>query len=211
MQGESEGTNRASYSAWLRLAKPIPATYGDQRVLVLDLGPWGALLSGQCDYLQGAEHDLVFLDRRGDVSVRGTVTGVADHDLSGHRDLLIRFTEPGVGLSDYIERYREQIRRAELANAEGDMERNVIDGDRMLSDLGSAARSNEPFVRCRLNGGVWTREITADREQPPDGFTISAAEPEDQIALLQVAYEEADDADRNAIREFAAVTLPPAR
>ena len=196
-----------SFAAWLRLAKPIPATFGEQRVLVLDLGPSGALLSGQCDYGQGAEQELAFLDGRGNVKVRGLVTGVADHGLSSHRDLLVRFQEPGVGLSEFVARYRDQIHRAEVANAEGHIEQNVIDGDRMLSDLGAAARSNEPFLRCQLNAGLWTRAITASREQPPDGFTISAAETDDQVTLLQLAYEESDDDGRNALREFAAVSL----
>jgi hypothetical protein len=211
MQREMSGTRGGSFAAWLRLAKPIPATFGGERVLVLDLGPSGALLSGRCDYAQGAEHELAFLDGRGNVKVRGLITGVADHGLSAHRDLLVRFHEPGLGLSEFIARYEEQIRRAEVANAEGEIEKNVIDGDRMLSDLGAAARSNEPFLRCRLNAGVWTREITASREQPPDGFTISAAETDDQVTLLQLAYEEADDDERNALREFAAVSLPMAR
>lgn len=176
--------------------------------MVLDLGPAGALLSGQCDHEQGTEHELVFLDRQGNVRVRALITGVADHGVSPHRDLLVRFLERGVGLREFIARYEEQIHRAEVANAEGDIEQNIIDGDRMLSDLGSAARSNEPFVRCRLIARVWTREITGDREQPPDGFTISAAETEDQIALLQLAYEESDEDGRKALRDFAAVSLP---
>lgn len=207
MQRESDGT-RGSFAAWLRLAKPIPATFGEHRVLVLDLGPSGALLSGQCDYEQGAEHELAFLDGRGNVQVLGLVTGVADHGLSPHRDMLVRFREQGLGLSEFIARYQEQIRLAEVANAEGNLEQNVIDGNRMLSDLGSAARSNEPFLRCRLNAGLWTREITASRPQPPDGFTISAAETEDQVTLLQLAYEESDEDGRHALREFAAASLP---
>lgn len=205
---ESDGTHRESFAAWLRLVKPISATFGEHRVLVLDLGPSGALLSGTCPYEQGAEQELAFLDDHGNVRVRGQVTGVADHGLSSDRDLLVRFREQGTGLGDFIARYEEQIHRAEQANAEGDLARNVIDGDRMLSDLGAAARSNEPFLRCRLQAGRWTREITAGREQPPDGFTISAAETEDQVTLLQLAYEESDDDGRHALREFAAVSLP---
>ena len=197
-----------SFAAWLRLAKPIPATFGEQRVLVLDLGPAGALLSGSCDYEQGEEHELSFLDGRGNVRVRGLVTGVADHGVSSHRDLLVRFHGSGDGLTDFIDRYEEQIRRAEVANAEGDLAQNVIDGDRTLADLGSAARTNEPFLQCRLIAGVWTRQITAAREQPPDGFTISAAETEDQVTLLQLAYEESDADGRHALREFAAVSQP---
>ncbi|HEY6195791.1 MAG TPA: hypothetical protein VI504_12180 [Candidatus Eisenbacteria bacterium] len=195
----------------MQLAKPIPATFGEQRVVVLDIGASGALLSGQCDYEQGTEHELSFVDGGGNVKVRGLVTAIADHGLSAHRDLLVRFHEPGTGLSEFIARYREQIHRARVANAEGEIENNVIDGDRMLSDLGAAARSNEPFLRCRLNAGLWTREITASREQPPDGFTISAAETDDQVTLLRLAYEESDDDGRNALREFAAASLPTGR
>jgi hypothetical protein len=203
-------TPRESFAAWLRLAKPIPATFGEERVVVLDLGPSGALLMGQCDVEQGAERELAFLDGRGNVRVPALVTAVADHGLSPDRDLLVRFQEPGAGLPEFIARYESQIRRAEQANAEGDLEHNVIDGDRMLSDLGSAARSNEPFLRCQLNAGRWTRESTTRRDQPPDGFTISAAETEDQVTLLQLAYEESDEDGRHALREFAAVSLPPA-
>ena len=206
---QSEGTGGGSFVAWLRLAKPIPATFGEERVLILDLGTSGALLSGRCTYGQGAEHELAFPDGRGNVRVRGLVTGTADHGLSADRDLLVRFQDSGIGLYEFIDRYQEQIRRAEVANAEGNVEQNVIDGDRMLSDLGSAARSNEPFLCCRLDAGRWTREITANRKQPPDGFTISAGETEDQVTLLQLAYEESDEDGRRALREFAAVSLPP--
>ena len=205
---EWNGAARGSFAAWLRLAKPIPATFGGHRVLILDLGPSGALLTGECDVQQGSEHELAFVDGRGNVRVRGLVTGVADHGESAERDLLVRFESPGVGLADFIAHYEAQIHRAELANAEGDLAQNVIDGDRMLSDLGAAARSNEPFLRCTLHAGRWTREITATRTQPPDGFTISAAETEDQVTLLQLAYEESDADGRRALREFAAESLP---
>lgn len=210
MPRESEAPPRGSFARWLRLAKPIPATVGGQHVLVLDLGPSGALLSGQCDYDQGAEHELAFFDGHTSVRVRALVTGVADHGVSPHRDLLVRFQEQGSGLAEFVARYEDQIHRAEVANAEGHLEQNVIDGDRTLSDLGSAARSNEPLLRCRLTSRSWTREITSEREQPSDGFTISAAETEDQVTLLQLAYEESDDEGRNALRAFAAASLPAA-
>jgi hypothetical protein len=208
MERELDGTPFGSPVAWLRLAKPIPATFGEHHVAIVDLGSSGALLSGQCDCGQGAVHELVFLDGHASVNVRGIVTGIAEHDVPSHRDLLVRFPTPAPALAAFIATYQEQIHRAELANAQGDIDQNVIDGDRMLSDLGSAARANEPFLRCRLRDGTWIREITASREQPPDGFTISAAEVDDQVTLLQLAYEESDEDGRDALREFAAVSLP---
>ncbi|MFZ2490424.1 MAG: hypothetical protein WA208_02975 [Thermoanaerobaculia bacterium] len=208
MSGEWEPIGRGSVAAWLRLAKPIPATLGACPMLVLDLGQSGALLSGLCEFAQGTEHDLAFLDDRHDVSVRCRITAVAEHGVTPDRDLLVRFIEPGVGLAEFIARYEQQVHRAEIANFEGDIEGNVIDGDRMLSDLGAAARANEPFLRCQFSGGRWHRELTASRDQPADGFTISAAEAEEQLRLLQLAYEETDEAGRRAMREFASVSLP---
>jgi hypothetical protein len=209
MRPDSDSTPNRSFAAWLRLAKPIPATFGEEPVMVLDIGPSGALLLGQRGYPLGFEQELAFRDRDGNVSVPALVTGVEDHGESPHRDLLVRFRASGHGLTEFLDSYQQQIHRAEVANAEGDIAHNVIDGDRMLSDLGSAARSNEPYLRCRLLNGVWRHQITLERGQPPDGFTISAAEADEQVSLLQLAYEESDNDGRNALREFAAVSLPP--
>jgi hypothetical protein len=81
----------------------------------------------------------------------------------------------------------------------------------MLSDLGSAARSSHGFLRCRFNAGTWTGEMTPSRDQPADGFTILASETEDQIQLLQLAYEESGEDERTLLREFAAASLSPDR
>jgi hypothetical protein len=211
MQRELEPTRRESFAAWLRLAKPIPAKLGDDAVLMLDVGPSGALLSGRCSYAAGTEHELVFAEAGIRVRVRCVITGVADHQLTPDTDLLVRFVGPSDTLSAFVTQYEEQIRRAETANAEGDVARNIIDGDRMLSDLGSAARSQETFLRCQLGNGGWNREITEKRDQPPDGFTISAAETQEQVDLLQLAYEESDEHERRLLREFAATSLLSAR
>jgi hypothetical protein len=211
MPQEVDSTRRESFAAWLRLAKPIAAKLGEQAVLVLDVGPSGALLSGRCSHAPGTEHELAFAEHGVRVKVRCLITGVAEHLLTPETDLLARFLEPGDGLAAFIGRYEEQIRRAETANAEGDAARNVIDGDRTLSDLGSAARSTETFLRCELTAGAWSREVTASRNQPGDGFTIAASETEDQIQLLQLAYEESDARERQLLREFAAESLSRGR
>ncbi|HYK03789.1 MAG TPA: hypothetical protein VE974_18675 [Thermoanaerobaculia bacterium] len=211
VQRELDSISRASFAAWLRLAKPIPAKLGEQALLALDLGPAGALLSGRCSYAPGTEHDFAFAEGGIRVKVRCLITGVAEHLLTPDTDLLVRFLEQSDALADYIARYEAQIRRAETANADGDAARNVIDGDRTLSDLGSAARSKETFLRCQLNDGAWTREVTASADQPPDGFTIAASETEDQIQLLRLAYEESDNRERRLLREFAAASLAPMR
>ena len=101
-----------------------------------------------------------------------------------------------------------EIRQAEEANASGRSDSNVIDGDRTLSDLGSAAREGEGgFISCRFVGNRWRRQWTLRKEQPPDGFTLAGHEPEDQIRLLEQAYEESSEEDRNLLRKFAAASI----
>jgi hypothetical protein len=207
IQRELDPIRRASFAAWLRLANPIPAKLGDQAVLALDLGPAGALLSGRCSYAPGTEHDFAFAEGGIRVKVRCLITGAADHLLTADTDLLVRFLERSDALASFIAGYEEQIRRAETANADGDAARNVIDGDRTLSDLGAAARSKQTFLRCQLQAGAWSREVTAIADQPPDGFTIAASETEDQLQLLRLAYEESDEHERRLLREFAAASL----
>ena len=204
---EPSDPRRDSVSAWLRLAKPIPASLGADQVEVLDLGPYGAMLSGPCTVEAGSEADLTF----GDVTVRCLITGVADHTGGEDKDLLVRFVGESESLASFIAGYRAQIERAAAANLDGDVAHNVIDGDRMLSDLGAAARESDEFLLCRFNGRRWTRELTTSREQPHDGFTISAGETEDQIALLQMAYEESPESERRLLRDFAAESLSPGR
>ena len=198
-------TVRDSFATWLRLAKPIPATLGAEPVMMLDLGLSGALLSGRGTYVPGTEHELAFIDGR--VRARCLITGVAEHESAPETDVMVRFLDRSERLADFISGYQEQIRRAEAANLEGDVDHNVIDGDLMLSDLGSAARSLHSYVRCRLGDAGWSRERTASRDQPADGFTISAAETEEQIRLLELAYEESSEQERALLREFAAASL----
>lgn len=193
--------------SWLRLAKPIAARLGSDGVLVLDLGASGALLSGRGQFTAGAEHTLSFADAGLRVQLRCMVTGVEEHLQTPDRDLVVRFLERNEALESFISGYREQVRLAAEANARGEIAENVIDGDRTLSDLGSAMRSNPAFVRCRFDGDKWSRERTPERDQPHDGFTIAAYEPDEQIGLLQQAYEESDDAGRHLLREFAAASL----
>ncbi len=211
VQRELEPIARASFAGWLRLAKPIPAKLGHEAVLMLDLGPAGALLSGRCSHAAGTEQDLAFADGESRIRLRCLITGVAEHLLGPDTDLLVRFAERSAALEDFIARYEDQIRRAETANADGDAARNVVDGDRSLSDLGSAARTYGTYLRYRLNAGAWSREVTATADQPPDGFTIAASETEDQLQLLRLAYEESDDHERRLLREFAAASVTAAR
>jgi hypothetical protein len=55
--------------------------------------------------------------------------------------------------------------------------------------------------------GKWSRMQTESAEQPSNGFTISAAESEEQIAMLCASFAEADRAGRDLIREMAKLSI----
>lgn len=59
------------------------------------------------------------------------------------------------------------------------------------------------FLKMELSAGKWRRTLTKDSQQPHNGFTISASEHEDNIAMLCEAFESADNDGRRLIRTMA--------
>ena len=60
--------------------------------------------------------------------------------------------------------------------------------------------------------GRWIRNLTSDRKQPPDGFTVAAYEYESDLEALCLAYEVADEEGRAMIRlvsELSVNTVEP--
>jgi hypothetical protein len=65
----------------------------------------------------------------------------------------------------------------------------------------------DDLTRCELRGGTWTKTNTRDTQQPSEGFTISASETPQKVAMLCRAYESADTEGRRLIRTFAALSI----
>lgn len=63
------------------------------------------------------------------------------------------------------------------------------------------------YVRWTLQDGKWKRAKTNSPEQPDEGFTIWAWESDEQVELLQKAYETADPQFRSVIRLCAELSL----
>jgi hypothetical protein len=59
------------------------------------------------------------------------------------------------------------------------------------------------FLKLELTAGKWRRTLTKDSQQPHNGFTISASEGEENIAMLCEAFEAADTEGRRLIRTMA--------
>lgn len=78
----------------------------------------------------------------------------------------------------------------------------------MIERLQSEGVRNEtPYLHCELIDSKWTRRRTAMREQPTEGFTVSASEDAAQVERLCSAYASGDGETRKLIRTLAALSL----
>ena len=107
-------------------------------------------------------------------------------------------------LADHVNR----ILRAQQANAMGNRDANVIDGDSTITSLGAARRAAASgFSVFRLGPEGWTKRPALLPDQPPDGFTVFAYEDDEHLAGLCRAYEQADDQGRKLIRLMAELSI----
>lgn len=65
----------------------------------------------------------------------------------------------------------------------------------------------DELIRCEFRAGAWTKTSTREPQQPAEGFTISASETPQKVAMLCRAYESGDADGRRLIRTFAALSI----
>ncbi len=66
------------------------------------------------------------------------------------------------------------------------------------------------YVRCELVSGTWRRTETNRADQPPNGFTVSAAESREHVQMLCDTFVNADDDGRQLIRMMAELSISKA-
>ena len=66
------------------------------------------------------------------------------------------------------------------------------------------------FLRMELLNGAWRRTETTRPDQPMNGFTISAEEPPDHIAMLCETYAAATNESRRLIKLMAELSISKA-
>lgn len=101
-------------------------------------------------------------------------------------------------LRDIIQACVERAEDEQRANAEGIP---AIAANSFQTGKG------EDFVRCELRASGWTRTDTKDPQQPANGFTVSANETPQKIAMLCRTWEIGDTEARRLIRTFAALSI----
>ena len=71
----------------------------------------------------------------------------------------------------------------------------------------SSSTTIGPYLFCEFRNGEWRQSRTFTREQPGEGFTLSATEDAGQVARLCAAYAGGDGDTRKLIRTLAALSL----
>jgi len=189
----------------LRLPRPILGTLDGQNTLILDLGVIGAFVehygvttprkrSRLQFQWQGETIEMICDVARTDVVRRSGANALSHTGL--------RFVE-AIGdseerLHDLIASFVGKMLAAQKANAEGLAHEDEL----KLIDMGGARRVRvHGLVRYRLRpDGTWMRDMTSDRRQPSDGFTVAAYEYASDLEALCLAYEVADEEGREMIR-----------
>lgn len=162
--------------------EPIDAWFGDYAVRLIDVGASGATVVCDDEIPAGARALLRFFWRGFEL------------------ELLAELSQNGITfLDDTVE-----LLLAREANALGNRGQNVY-GDETLT--AASSRISSTFVTWTFSENGWTSHVSPGAEQPPDGFTVYATEPEEQVALLRSTYESGDMESRRLTRIFAEMSV----
>jgi len=197
MQHGSRGDERREFQR-LHLTSPIPGTFGETPVTIIEIGILGARI--QHDGAIAERGDLRFAHDDSPVVLRCEVVRTSDSH-SGLRFL--------AALEDSGDRLRAML--AQLAKAALDERydnsvtkvkvRRVVDGDKTVRGI------DAQFMSFRFEDGAWKRRPVFLPEQPSLGFTVARGEDAEEMRRLCEVYEASDDEGRRLIRLFAELSV----
>ncbi|HEX7154870.1 MAG TPA: PilZ domain-containing protein [Thermoanaerobaculia bacterium] len=188
----------------LHLTQPLDAWFGDWPVRLTNVSMKGALIEHADEELPPEARALVRFFWRGQELEMLAQAVRTDDNRQG-----LLFLDESADLRHAIAASASEVLRAQEANAGGLRELNRI-GDETLTAASAARLAGQGFVTFRLVDGAWTRRKSLLPDQPPDGFTIAAGEPEEQIELLLATYERGDTEARRITRLLAELSVADA-
>ncbi len=194
----------------VRLETPLPAQFADTRAKVMEISVVGILIAHEGKIAPGTTHDLT-LDWHGTPLVfvcrviRSTLWRLSKsageksiyHSglriMESHGDSLLRLREL---LAERIIRALEE----QKANARGIPP---------LAAYMYQPGKGELFRRCELVDGIWRKSETIRRDQPSNGFTISADIDPVQVQILCETWELTTTEGRRLTQMLAELSIDP--
>ncbi|HYH10496.1 MAG TPA: PilZ domain-containing protein [Thermoanaerobaculia bacterium] len=182
----------------LVLLEPLDGWFGDYAVRLIDVSATGALIEHDEEIPADARALLRFFWGGEEIEL----TAETARSL-GYRTG-IRFIEESEPLLRFIATSAKEMLIALEANARGDREANVV-GDETLT--AAWRRPAAGFIRWIFGSHGWKAEHSLLPDQPENGFTIAAAEPDEQVELLCRTYEGGDTEARRLTRMLAELSV----
>ena len=183
----------------LTLTEPLDGWFGDFSVRLVDVSASGAQIEHDEPIPADARGLLRFFWRGQEVEILAATARAIESNRSG-----VQFLEENETLRGLIAMSAADILRALEANARGDRGANVI-GDETLTSAWQ--RPIAGYVSWVYDGSAWSARPSRHADQPENGFTISAAEDDDQVEMLRRTYESGDLEARRLTRMLAELSV----
>lgn len=184
----------------LNLMRPLDGWFGDYAVRILDVSANGALVDLEEPLEEHARALLRFFWNGEEIEVTAEIARADDKRLG------LKFVDESETLRRLIGASVTEILNAQQANAEGRREANIV-GDATLTSASEHFDDTRTFITWIFSGGAWKHRRSLLPDQPADGFTIAANEPEEQVALLCRTYENGDEEARRLTRLLAELSV----
>jgi hypothetical protein len=180
----------------LNLVQPLDGWFGDFPIRMIDVSATGALIEYDEAIPSDARGLLRFFWRGEEIELLAETARALDNRAG------LRFLDDDLRLRQFIAASATELLIAQEANAAGQRDDNVV-GDGTLT----ARAQSSTFVSWLLADGKWSARASLLPDQPNDGFTVSAAESDDQVALLRRTYESGDTESRRLTRLLAELSV----
>jgi hypothetical protein len=184
------------------LRSPRRGRYGEDEVLVLEMGISGAKL----EHSNRLHVNGVATFTCGPLTTEGTVR----HSvlLPGIEGVIyqsaIEFTQAGGREHELLFELIAHEAETQVVEWEANLRGELP--ERSSKNVRRSATAPR-YIRLRLTPHGWQRASTADPKQPADGVAIVDGTPEEEIAVLRQTYETSDESMRDLLRRVATVAI----
>ncbi len=184
----------------LHLTRPLDAWFGDYAVRLVDVTATGALAETDEEIPVGSRALLRFYWRDQEIELTAETMRYEDEQST------LTFVDDTALLRKVIADSANEVLRAQQANLDGAREQNVV-GDQTLTAASAGLKRKQGYLTYTFENGAWIRRKTLLPDQPPNGFTVSAGESQEQIDMLCRTYETGDEESRRMMRMLAEISV----
>jgi hypothetical protein len=196
----------------VRLARPIVARVGAARVFLLEVSLNGVLVAHQGNIPPEGATGVVMFEWDGIAValecqiIRSTLQKMAR---SANEKSVYHAAMEIIRASDTAMKTLRDMITEVVARALDEQKANARGIPAVAAQTFQTGKGIQ-FLRLELLNGAWRRTETTRSDQPMNGFTISAEEPPDHIALLCDTYATANNENRKLIKLMAELSISKA-